>query len=683
VNMKRPQRTHAEALDAYLTELQSGKPPSSAPEGVADEAALLGRLTALAKASAQSKASEPDPGFVQALGMRLEAQTRGQEDIRPARPSLPGRQAGFLARLAGRIGRVDRLTVGALAGAAAVVLLGLVLLMWLRPDVSRQAEGGPAEGVPTPVSVALAATAQPAPTTLVIPPVTASSGAAVASRSPITAVPAGATTAEATVPPSPMPSAPLVLPSLAALVASGLGGGGGARVAPPAEAAYSLAAALPESPDRAMVYTLREPEPLSNEAALETSGRWGLNARLYTPQPLAEGQSLADAVYVAAVDGAYQVLFEDARSFTFTDRNRSPLHIRCWQAGDDLPAEAQAIDAAQGLLQSAGLLSTPYQVSGAGNSVRFYSLLGGRWRLLTPSAVVSTCGDGRVGGATVHGLQLDPLGEVPILSAQEAWGLLGSGQPNERVWVGLGPLPAKWGQGSPAAPHTWWREYRDGQRVDLFRGLEVLHPVDPSDGLRVTMGSLLLTGDLAPLVQAHRAAVEATGDVEAPVHVWGLMQEADGVHTLAVQGWETTVQQPFSGTIRRNANGAALMTFDGETLTLPDLPADLPDGTDVFVSGGRINGRLEWHLIQSHLTDEGMPSTAPQPSPIEAVVDHIELVYLIPSEEIMSQDPASALPGWRTAQPVWLFEGRYGDHLGFTAYVQAAEPGIVQAASGG
>jgi hypothetical protein len=158
------------------------------------------------------------------------------------------------------------------------------------------------------------------------------------------------------------------------------------------------------------------------------------------------------------------------------------------------------------------------------------------------------------------------------------------------------------------------------------------------------------------------------------LHVWGAVQEQDGERQLLVSGWEPFDEFSgyFNGTVRRTAEGDLLELEDGRMLRLPGLPADVPAGTLLYAQGGLVGDTLEWFILQVHVASEGqMP---PDLSQATAVIDQVELVYLIPGLDNLAPEQAMD-PAYRMLLPAWRFTGRLttpqGVEMVYLAYVGA------------
>lgn len=648
--MNERERLQAEELDAYLTSLQSGRHPSR-PEAVpVEQVALLEGLHALARAS------DPDLDFVLRLEGRLRAVARARlvaESSTQARETRPPQDIRSGAGPGGREMN-KRILLFAASALALVVLLATAFVVLnrsgLRPD-----QGGLARATVTPAAGAQDdLTSTPA-----TPPPTGDQQGVVEAP---------------TLTPIPGPDGPPLLPPLAAVIEGGHGGGGGVG-AIPANAVFILGTTLPEEPAQVPAVVQREPALLTLETVRQMAQRLGLDPLVYTPRPDAgEGEP----PMLVAVDEPLRAWFQGSW-LRYEDRDRPDYGY----PPEGVPPLEQATQVATRFLEAAGLLETPYQVISSQDTVMFFHTLGSGWTLSEPFAEVSFSPDGQVRSVSYQGLDLAEVGSYSVISAQDAWEILQSEASSGRVWYEpyrRTDLPAwdDWSQWIRHNPRVWSRQVVAGQRAHLFGGIQILYPAEPGLPLHLTMGGLILVGDLQPLAEGYQALVESTGTVDVPVHVWGEVQDAGGYLTLQVEGWqaegweEGALSLPYlwTGTIQRQDGQGMLLTDDGRTIPISDLPSALDDGTPVFVTGGQVDGTLEWSSIQESPTDESVPAepwTAP-PSQIQAVVEQVELIYLIPAADYA---PAEFDWGYRAPQPVWRFSGHTDQGTAFTVFVQA------------
>jgi hypothetical protein len=664
------ERIQAEQLDGYLTERLSGRQAGRPKAVPAAEVDLLEGLLAL------SERVQPDPTFAKELENRLTGEARRRSASRRTQPSGSSWLRGVISGRTDRGARVNtRIGVYVAGGLALVAILLVALIVWTQ--VSPPAQEGVAEvlspipsegapGGPTPVPTEMGAVIEPSPTpTVRVQPVPTDEG-------PVAAP---------TVVPPPRPEAPPMLPRLAAQVSTGFGGGGGGGETAPPEITFSLDTSLPQGPDQVMVYA-QTPELLTVAAVREIAGRWGLGGEVYMPLWMT-AVGVPDAFqrldYIA-VDEPRRLYFEGTELLHYWDRSVAPAYGGRWSPPESLPPVEEGVAIAEGFLRERDLLQMPYQVVAWGyedsGTLSFYRVLDPGRTLVRPFAQVTISPDGRVGNVTYHPFDLQSLGEYAILSAEEAWSLVASGESGGRVWYEVEALSWSGPQRDLRAwnPPFWAREYPLGQPVDLFGPLSIVYAAQPGGSPHVVMNDLVLAGDdISALVQAYQAQVESTMDTETPIHVWGEVGDAGGYRVLQVAGWESAagLTAIWSGTVGRQGDLGLLLTGDGLSFTLPDLPADLPDGAAVFVSGGQMGERLEWSIIQAQPAEMNpMPPGGAQSTEVLAAVEGVELVYFASSPGELAPE-SYADWSYRSVQPAWRFSGQTDGGIRFAVYVQA------------
>lgn len=660
------ERMQAEELDVYLTARLSGRQVDRPKAVPAAEVDLLEGLLAL------SETSQPDPTFARELEDRLTGQARRRSAPGRAQPAGPRWLRGLVSGTPDRGVRVNTrigiYAAGALA-LVAILFVALVVLTQIGPPSDQEVarEPSPTAAQHTPSSPTVAPTVTPA---LVEP-----------SSTPADTIVPVPTVEAPTVAPPTRPETPPMLPPMVAQVGSGFGGGGGGGEFAPPEVTFTLETTLPQSPGQVTVYA-QTPEQLTVAAVKEIAGRWGLDGAVFMPLWMTAVESL-DAFgrldYIA-VDEPRRLYFEGTELLHYSDQSVAPSHGGRWSPPESLPSVEQAVRIAEGFLTDRGLMQMPYQVGTRDyedtGTLSFYRVLDPGWTLVRPFAQVTVSSDGRVGSVTYNTFDLESLGEYAILSAEEAWGLVGSGEPVGRVWYEVEAL----GWSGPLRdlrawnPRYWAREYPAGQQVDLFGPLHIVYPAEAGGSPYVLMNGLVLAGDDIPsLAQAYRQQMEATMDTETQMHVWGEVRDAGEYRVLQVGGWESTAGMTtnWSGTVQRQDGQGLLLTVDGLSYTLRDLPADLPDGAAVFVSGGQMGERLEWSIIQEQPGELGpMPPAGTQPAEVLAAVEGVELVYFASSLSELSPETYADW-SYRSVQPAWRFSGQTDQGIRFSVYVQA------------
>jgi len=646
----------ADEMDAYLTQRQSGNPAPRPATMSAGEAAFLEELLALAEAH------QPDPAFAG----ELETLLRGR---------MRRRSSGMLRRLiAGdpeKGAPMNRSLQPYLVGAVALItVFGIGFIVLSQMGIL----AGEADVASSPVAASEVAVRTPAD----------------ASPTPTEEQPVEGPVAT----PPPWPEERPLLPSLAMQMSGGYGGGGPSDDIPyiPPEVTLALDATLPEGPGSRMVYA-QAPEMLTRTRVEEEAAQWGLDGEVYASQwqwmatePTGEFVLLGYIV----IAPPRELVFSGAETVTYLDRSvfRGAEH---WYPWGSPPPQEQGIATAEQFLGERGLLQEPYEVTtdyyDRYGEIRFYRILDSGETLVGPFAYVTISPDGRVAQVTYHPFEMGSLGDYPIISAQEAWNMAVAGAPAERLWTNIPATPVR----DPRLmnPRFWERTYQAGERVDMAGPMEVWESAD-SGALYASMNGLVLIGDnLQSLVADYEEVRESSLDTEAPMHVWGQAQDADGYQVVQVEGWEAPTFDPqmgwmmgpdapysWRGTIQVEGDQGTLVTSSlmiaggGRTLQMPDLPSDLPNGAVVYVNGLLLGDILEWRRIQEEVSNGGdIPS--PPPATLLATVEQIDLIYYASPLEQLSQESLYADFGIRSVQPVWRFSGHTDQGAAFEIYVQA------------
>ena len=185
-----------------------------------------------------------------------------------------------------------------------------------------------------------------------------------------------------------------------------------------------------------------------------------------------------------------------------------------------------------------------------------------------------------------------------------------------------------WGEWRHQNPRFWARPYQAGQQVHRFGVPRAWFPIEAAPGGAsgsapfVVMGNLVLTGDVQSLSEYILDLY--VKEEWMYVHVWGEVQDTGEVQTLRLEGWEPAEETYWIGAIHRQGEQATLVTGDGRTIQLPDIPADLADGTQVSVSGGQVDDRLEWYVIQEMSFAEPPPEQ--RVAETQLTVEQVDLV---------------------------------------------------------
>jgi hypothetical protein len=395
----------------------------------------------------------------------------------------------------------------------------------------------------------------------------------VTARPPVDATPipsAEATTPTALVPtPTPLPAS-----------SSGLLPGASLR----------LEAAFPEAPVEVNVYTQAIAQPLTAENARAMATQLGVLGHVYNAP--SEGGGPVYTVH----DGRRSVTFVDKPGyFLYSDTS-----ILLDQNG--APPLEEQIAIAEAFLKEHGLADFPHNFETLDNnlgSLRVVPLLEDRpvrhGTFDGPQIDLRINRQGQVIQFSYAWPGADPAGLFPILSAAEAWQQVLDGKSRG--------ISAAWLLNQPRTLQTWERIYPLAQRVELYGYVgRPLQPVEPGVDPLVTFANLPVQGEKLPaFLQAFQVA-----DF---VQIWGQVQEdAAGLRTFQLEGWQLSPYPDVnrSGAIRRQGE-AVYLDSEGQSLLLPDVPAEVPDGVQVETRGVVVEGpqpAFDWSYIQTGVTGE-------------------------------------------------------------------------------
>ena len=619
----RPTAEELAELTAYLTDREQKAQPASGEPGF--PTGLAGELLKLANDTL------PDPAFA----ARLELQLR-QAAVAGSKVSTPG----WLSALWQSFNQPERKTTMKRLVAFALIGILLFAIAWISIPSIFQSPTQTQMVLATPPTNTPISTPKSPLTPTVIPPT---------SQSPVAI----------NFTPQPIPVQPPTLPSLVDALGTGFGGSGAGNL--PQGMPLNLATELPTGPTEVTAYYRQENTPLTLEEASQIATQWGLNAQLYIPawmQSVSPGQ--VERSYIA-VDGMQNLSMWNSE-LSYTDLTIFPIFGGHQYPQSGLPPSEQAVSTATQYLTERGYLDYPFQVDLGQYDyglVVFNRLLD-NGTINHPAASVKIDPQGQVGSSLINREEYQGIGSYPVSTAEQAWNLLVSEPPSDKVSISYYPT-------QDGNPQYWGRVYPAGQAANLFGAPTYLLPTEAGAAPYVLLNNLVLAGDMSGLLEFLRTN-------PGYIHARGELQEVDGTRQLQLAGWEPFDEFSgyFDGTIRRTADGDFLELGDGSQLSLPNLPSDVPADIPLYAQGGLVGETLEWFILQVHPASEGqMP---PDLSQAQAVIDKVELVYLaqgtsnLPPE--MALDPAS-----RMLVPAWCFSGHItntdGADLIYRAYVQA------------
>ena len=397
------------------------------------------------------------------------------------------------------------------------------------------------------------------------------------------------------------------------------------------EVEWVLKATLPEAPVTAGVFRLPAPDKPTVAEVRQLATQFGLPGEIYIHEPLTDYHlfGVTQTLSVSDVPGGAQIQIY----YRPVSDNYDPANLLSFD---------QAVPIATAYLTERGLLDFPYQVAPvqyyvvpaqyySDHSVpQFLRLVEGRPVVSPPELTVSVDTAGRVFSIAYYPLPpFTPLGEYPLLSASEAWSRIQAGTSETFYWNLYPTAP----QAVEAPPTAWGRAYRVGQQVDLYGWITVYRPAEGDGPPRIETGTSIGIFWLQAAEAELRAIAEHTQEM---IHAWGTtVKDIPRPWALELTGWEVIPPAPeipslagIAGTIQRADGQTLLLTDTGQTLLLPDAPADLPDGYSVRVTGWSIEPAdgpypvFEWESIERYEAGVAvvLPDTGDLPAIRQAVI---------------------------------------------------------------
>lgn len=698
--MKKTEEQLARELDTLLTARLQGRPV----ENVQEDEDVLEAFNFAAALADLAAATEPDPDFVIGLEAGLvRATSRQNSKTTPERPS-------FWHTFTTNVKEGFTMKRTAFAFATFVVLLVVGFFAWNTWQGGRAPEpGAPADAVAvveTP-TVETTATEEPGEAVVAEPTAAPSDNEVGAEPTPEATTPE-AETAEPIAEPGAVPALPLL--GAASGVGSGMGGGGGDGATMPidtpdfynpwSDTVYTLNGTLPTEPTAAIVYEHPSQGIFTLEDVARYAQLFGVNGPVYVdsyPEPAAGEPDYRPPTIYHIFDGPRELVVADSFVSFFDQEANMAEFVQ-------LPEE-QVIAVAEQYLRERGLLDFEYQTRYFyGNTAEFRRVVDGHV-VIFPEYQVSVSGDGRVSLVSYNPLsQLVALGNYPLRSAEEAWQMVlenGIDYENVSIMTYPGPdfempvevLPVD----IVDSTNYWTRGEFDavGDTVTLYPYPVVYLPANNDAAPRIIVDRFLLQAsdeDLWAIAEYVGKPIRLTGTITS--------EKSDNpmqYQTLELVEWEPVVDEQalqnqfvpgLAGTIGRNGDQVLFTSEDGSvTYALPGAPADLADGTRVYLYGYRTeetdaNGNLifNWQNMERIVEVSETPTPEMLPADVapykvgEVVVDSAELVYVY--TPVWDDDGNVQI----FLQPAWRFKGATDTKEIAEIYVQAVPEAYVQAA---
>jgi hypothetical protein len=376
---------------------------------------------------------------------------------------------------------------------------------------------------------------------------------------------------------------------------------------------FILQIELPGMPDKITVYQQPTVTAMSVADFRKLADRFGLQGTIYTQaMPILydmarEGASKPADIRTSYIlfDGTRQLSGGDWGGVSYYDRGVTPYT----QPGE-APAAEQIIPLAEAFLKERGLLDFPYRAEVnpyAPDMVSFYRVI--EDKPLASSEIEVQMGAGnQVISVSYHLAEIQPVGDYPIRSAQEAWDALVAGNitwDQMSFWTySTTPIPV-----DPSWPvyQGWQPQYHPDETAELLGYIAAYQPAEGEQApIRLTVGDLELSAS-----DTDRQIL--AGLTDRQLLITGQIRQTErGGLVLDVTGWQDSnaTTATFTGSIQRQGENALLLRSDGVTFWLPHTPATLTDGLQVDCYGWETtrqeNGYpvLEWNYLQTPPTSE-------------------------------------------------------------------------------
>ena len=361
---------------------------------------------------------------------------------------------------------------------------------------------------------------------------------------------------------------------------------------------FTFSSEMPTTPESMTVYRQQLSQAVTAEIARQVANQWGIAGGVYS----SPSEGMGDVIF-DVLDGSRSMRFLNfPDQFIYQVGYASPDYGSALMDNGPLPSFDEQVAIATDFLKPLGILDLPYQtmpMETERGMVAFIPLLDGypvvqeigvdRSNIGWIDVKVNTPGQVTMVQYSHHDFQ--PVGEYPILTAQQAW---------DRFANDTNLQHSRYAVLSPEQPNTyqaWVRSYQAGQQADIYGWVNAYQPSDPSSPELVMLNNLPIIGDTASMSPANRYDVRF-------VHAWGQItgSSSDGIG-LSLAGWEVSplTDEYITGTISTQAEQTQLVAME-RTLTLIDPPSDIPDGTQVGIQGVVLDGdpaELNWKFIET------------------------------------------------------------------------------------
>jgi hypothetical protein len=361
---------------------------------------------------------------------------------------------------------------------------------------------------------------------------------------------------------------------------------------------FTFETELPSSSESMTIYQQNLSEAVTAETARQVAAQWDINGGVYS----SPSEGMGDVIF-EAMDGSQSMRFLNfPDQFIYQVGYTGPDYGSALMDNGLLPSFDEQVAIATNFLEPLGILDLPYRTQSVETErgmVAFIPLLDGypviqeigvdRSNIGWIDVKVNTPGQVTMVQYSHH--EFLPVGDYPILTAQQAW---------DRFSKDVDLQNSRYAVLSPEGINSyqvWVRKFEPGQQADIYGWVTAYNADDPSMPGLVTINDLPIIGDTTSMSPANRYDVRF-------VHAWGQIQgsSTDGI-AMSLAGWELSSlpEEYITGTLTTQS-GQTLLHSTVRTYSLVDSPSDITDGTQVGIQGVILEGNpptLNWKSIET------------------------------------------------------------------------------------
>jgi len=447
-----------------------------------------------------------------------------------------------------------------------------------------------------------------------------------------------------------------------------------------------LQAAFPLAPTTINVYRQLGEQPATVETARQIAKQLGVKGQVYRSQ---QSESSNETLIVS--DGVSRVFVINSNRFYYI-ADYANQTIRQGDPPDPEKARQVALD----FLQAHGLLNMPYRVEAAVNrfpgTVRLVWLQDGLPVLYSsfeaPSVYVEVDSNFNVKTIEYNRIELEKIGEVPLISAQEAWQNILSENPVQGIeeYSINGPIYTN-------NPQSWQRSFPLETPLEIYGYLEMLLPAETGVEPLFTFNNITLMGNLQGL-----EALVKDGKL---LRLNGVFHsDKFGRLLFEVQSASESIENTWyniSGEVKQDGDQIYIVN-ESQKVSLLNPPANLPIGSRVDAAGvlkDTQSQSLDWYWIYNGYSGSGgggggtsMPfrelnlsgnrGDLPTPTPLAVLAPTPQAGTRLEGESgILSMDIRQFSDGRRITETFWWMEpnDKYPDglNLNLTGNLQGLE----------